>query len=103
VLLELLDYAFEIGIAGAKPPCEPVPATLSDTLAVSDHLEFTGLASHNDSFNIEALFDEGHEPRDLGLVVLSRRAVDDLDLHSVFRSTSCTHLVDPSIGRARPA
>jgi hypothetical protein len=32
------------------------------------------------------LFDEGHETRDLGLVILSSGAVDDLDLHPVLRS-----------------
>jgi len=81
VLLELLDHAIEIGIAGAKAPCEPVPTALGNPLAVSDHLELTGLTRCSDGFNVEALLDEGHETRDLGLVVLSRRAVNDLDLH----------------------
>ena len=81
MLLELLDHTFEIRIAGAKPPCEPVPTALGNPFAVSDHLELTGLTRRNDGFNVEALLDEGHETRDLGLVVLSRRAVNDLDLH----------------------
>jgi hypothetical protein len=79
----LLDHAFEIGIAGAKAPCEPVPTTLGNPLAVSDHLELTGLTMRSHGFNVEALLDEGHETRDLGLVVLSRGAVNDFDLHSV--------------------
>jgi hypothetical protein len=78
---ELLDHTFEIWIAGAKAPCEPVPTALGNPLAVSDHLELTGPTRRNDGFNVEVLFDEGHETRDLGLVVLSRRAVNDLDLH----------------------
>jgi hypothetical protein len=86
VLLELLDHAIEIGIAGTKAPCEPVPTALGNPLAVSDHLELTGLTRRNHGFNVEALLDEGHETRDLGLVVLSRRAVNDLDLHSVLIS-----------------
>jgi hypothetical protein len=81
VLRELLDHTFEIGIAGAKAPSEPVPTALGNLLAVSDHLELTGLTRRKDGFNAEALFDKGHETRDLDLVVLSRRAVNDLDLH----------------------
>jgi len=42
VLLELLDHVIEIGIAGAKAPCEPVPTALGYPLAVSDNLELTG-------------------------------------------------------------
>jgi len=79
----LLHHAIEIGIAGAKSPCEPVPAAFGNLLAVGDHLELTGLTGGSDGFKVEAPLDEGHETRDLGLVVLSRRAVNDLDLHSV--------------------
>jgi hypothetical protein len=86
-LLELLDHAIEIGIAGAEAPREPVPTALGNPLAVSDDLELTGLPRRNDGFNVEALFDEGRETRDLGLVVLSCRAVNDLDLH-LFSSAS---------------
>ena len=81
MLFELLDHTFEIRIAGAKTPCEPVPTALGNPFAVSDHLELTGLTRRKDGFNAAALFDEGHETRDLGLVVLSRRTVNDLDLH----------------------
>ena len=81
MLRELLDHTFEIGIAGAKAPCEPVPTALGNLLAVSEHLELAGLTRRKDCFNVEALFDKGHETRDLGLVVLSRRTVNDLDFH----------------------
>ena len=81
MLLELLDHTFQIRIASAKAPCEPVPTAFRNPFAVSDHLELTNLARRQDGFNIEPLFDEGHETRDLCLVVLSRRAVNDLDLH----------------------
>jgi len=81
VLRELLDHTFEIRIAGAKATCKPVPAALSYLRAVSNHIELTGLTGRNHSFNAEPLFDQGHETRDPGLVVLSRRAVNDLDLH----------------------
>jgi hypothetical protein len=77
----LLDHAFQIRIASAKAPCEPVPTAFRNPFAVSDHLELTSLARRKDGINIEALFDEGHETRDLCLVVLSRRAVNDLNLH----------------------
>jgi hypothetical protein len=90
VFLELLDHAIEIGIAGAKASCKPVPTALGYPLAVSDDLELTCLPGRNDGFYAEAIFDEGHETRDLGSVVLSRRAVDDLDLHYVIQSASCS-------------
>jgi hypothetical protein len=81
VLLDPLDHAIEIGIAGAKLPREPVPSALGNPLAVRNHLELTGFAGRKDSFYAKALLDEGHETRDLGLVVLSRGAVNDFDLH----------------------
>ena len=80
-LFDLLDHAIQIGIARTKASCEPVPAALCNFLAVSDNLELTSLPRCNDGFSVEALLDEGHETRDLGLVVLSGRAVNNLDLH----------------------
>lgn len=80
-LFDLLDHTIEIGIAGAEPPCEPVPTAFGNSLAVSNNLELTSLPRRDDGFNVEALLDEGHETRDLGLVILSCRAVNNLDLH----------------------
>ena len=71
---------------GSRPASDPVPAAFSDSLAVRDHLELTGPAGSRHGLGTEALFDEGHETRDLGLVILSSGAVDDLDLHPVLRS-----------------
>jgi hypothetical protein len=85
-LLELLNHAIEIGIAGAKASCEPVSAALRNTLAVGDYLKLTGLPRRNHGFNAEPLLDEGRETRDLSLVVLSRWAGNYLDLHSVLQS-----------------
>lgn len=81
-LLDLLDDAVQIGITGAKSLCEPVPAATGDLLAVRDHVELAGVTRSRDGVDIQALLDEGRETRDLGLVVPSRRAVDDFDLHS---------------------
>jgi len=89
-LLELFDHLIEIGIAGSKAPCEPVPTALGNPLAINDNLELTRLSRLNDGFNIEAVLDEGHETRDLGLVVLSCRAVNDLDLQCVLQSAWCS-------------
>ena len=50
--LKLFDHAIEIGITGAKTPCEPVPTALRNPLAVREHLELTGLARCNDSVNV---------------------------------------------------
>jgi len=84
----LLDQAIEIRIPGSKSPREPISAALGNPLAVRDHLELTGLTRRNDGFNVQALLDEGRETRDLGTVVLSRRAMNDFDLHSVLQTTS---------------
>ena len=81
LLLELVDYSVEVRIAGAKASGEPVAAALGNPFAVSDNLELAGLTRRKDGFDAEALLDEGHETRDLDLVVLSRRAVNDFDLH----------------------
>ena len=85
-LRELFDHALEIRIAGAKFPGEPVSTAFRDLVTVCDHIELTGFAWPDDRINIEALLDVGHETRDLGFIVLSRWAINDLDLHSVLRS-----------------
>jgi hypothetical protein len=88
----MLDYTVEIGIAGAKAPCEPVSTALGNSLAIGDHLKLTGLARRKHSFNAEPLLDEGQETRDLGFVVLSRGAGNYLDLHCVLQSAWCGRL-----------
>jgi hypothetical protein len=87
-LVELLDQAIEIRVAGSKYPREPISTAFGNPLAVCDHLELTGLTRCNDDFNAQALLDEGRETRDLDLVVLSGRAMNDFDLHSVLQTTS---------------
>jgi hypothetical protein len=82
VSLEPLDHPIEIGIASSKAPGEPVPTSRGNSLAVRDHVELTSLARRTDGICVQALLDEGHETRDFDLVVLSRRAVNDFDLHS---------------------
>jgi hypothetical protein len=83
LLLEPLNYALELGIAGAKAARQPIAATLGNLLAVSNHVELTGPARRKHGVYVEALLNEGHETRDLRAVVLSGRTVDDLDFHSV--------------------
>lgn len=78
---ETLNHAVQIWIARAEAACEPVPAAFRDFLAVSKHVELPGLARCATHFNIQPLLDFGHETRDLGLVVLSRWAVNDFYLH----------------------
>ena len=79
----MLYQAIEIGVAGSKSPREPISTALGNPLAASDHVELTGLTRCNDGFNVQALLDEDRETRDPGIVVLSRRVVNDFDLHSV--------------------
>lgn len=81
-LPDLFDDAIEIRVASAKFTREPVPTPLRNPLAVRDHLELSGLTGGKDRLNAQALLDESHETRDLDLIVLSRRAVNDFNLHS---------------------
>ena len=92
MLLDLLDHAIEIGIAGSKAPCEPVATALGNPLAIRDHLELTGLASRSDGCDVQMIFDEGHDTLDLGLVARSGRAANDFNFHPILQSASCNHL-----------
>ena len=84
----MVHHAVEIGIARAKHSGEPVPAALGDLRPVRDDVELAGLPRRSRGINSQSLLDEGHETRDLGIVVLSGRAVNDFDLHSVLQTTS---------------
>ena len=79
-LVDLLNHGFKIGIASAPFPCEPVSTALGDSLAISDYIKLTRLAGHDHCVNAEPILDEGHETRDLGFVVLSRRTGNYFDL-----------------------
>jgi hypothetical protein len=50
-LLELLDHAVEIGIAGAKAARKPVSPALGYFLAIGEDLELTGAPRLSDSLN----------------------------------------------------
>jgi len=100
VLLELLDHPIEIGVTGAKFSREPVAAAFGNFLAVRDHFELSGLTGREDGFHVQVLPDEGHETRDLNLVILSRRAVKDLNLHCVLPSDPCSRAAAQSICRS---
>jgi hypothetical protein len=88
VFLNLFDHALEVGITGAKATRKPVPAALGNFLAVGKNFELTRLTGRNDSINVQALLDEGRETRDLAVVVLSGRTVNDFDLHLQLPSDS---------------
>ena len=85
-LLQFLYHAIQIRIPSAKASCEPVPPSLCDLLAIRHHIELTSLSRRKYHFHIQPILDEVHETRDLYFVVLSRRAVNDFDLHSILRS-----------------
>ncbi len=76
-----MDDVLGVGIACAKAAREPVTATLNDCLGIGGHLELAGFSGCEHDIQIEALLDEGCETRSLGLVVLSGRAVLNLDIH----------------------
>jgi hypothetical protein len=86
LLDELLDQTIEIRIAGTKASCEKIPPAFGNPIAVHQHIELTSLTGRENGCYVQALLDEGHETRDLDLVVLSGRAVNDFDLHSVLQT-----------------
>ena len=88
LLLELLDHSIQIRIPRAEFPREPIPAALGNLLAVGNHLELTSLPRRKDGLNPQALLDEGHETRDLDLVVLSGGAMHDFHFHAVLQSAA---------------
>jgi len=55
-LLELLNHAIEIGVAGAKASCEPVPTAPRDSLAIGEHFKLTSLARRNNSLQWRTAF-----------------------------------------------
>jgi hypothetical protein len=67
-------------------PRDSAILTLRDLFAIRHHIKLTSLPRHKHHIHIQAILDEAHETRDLYLVVLSRRAVNDFDLHCVLRS-----------------
>jgi hypothetical protein len=88
-LLKLVDHAIEIGIACAKLLREPVAAALGNYFAVRDYLELTGLTRRKHRINSQSLLDEGHETRDLNLIVLSCWTVNDFDFHWGLQFAKC--------------
>jgi hypothetical protein len=89
VLLDLVDHALEIGIACTKAPREPVPTTPGNLLAVYDYVKLSDLTRDEHGFHAYTLLDRSRETRDLRLIAMSRRAVNDLDFHSVLQSVLC--------------
>jgi hypothetical protein len=65
---------------------KPIAAALGNDFTVGDDVELTGLAWRRNCVDVEASLDEGHETRDLRLVALSSRAIEDLDRHPVLDS-----------------
>jgi len=80
---EPFNQLAEIWIARAKLPREPIPPACRYLLAVRNNVELTGLTRRVYNFDIQALFDQGRETRDLRSIVVSSRAVHDFNLHPV--------------------
>lgn len=76
-----VDHAIKIGIACTEAARYPVPATLRDFLTIYDNVELTGLAWDNCGFHVKASPEDSRETRDLGLIAVSGRAVNNFDYH----------------------
>jgi len=87
--LELVNHAVKIRIAGAQASGEPVSTAFDDCLAIGEHLKLASLARCNHGVNAQLILNQGHETRDLGFVVLSRRAGTYLNFHCVLHSVWC--------------
>lgn len=81
--LELVHHRAEVRVPGSKSPGEPVPAAGGNVLAVGDYIELPPRARNRDCLDVQSLPDQGHETRDLSLVVLSGGAVDDFYVHAL--------------------
>ena|SRR5690349_12151694 len=84
-LLELVNHAFQIRIAGAKASGEPVSAALHHCLAIGKNFKLASFARHNYGVNAEPLFNHGRETRSLGFIVSSRGAGTYFNFHSVLQ------------------
>ena len=69
-----------------------VATALGNPLAIGDDFELTNLVQSKDGVNSEGLLNEGHETCDLGLSVVSCRAVNDLEPSWVLQSRSFSQL-----------
>jgi hypothetical protein len=85
-LLELLNHVIEIGITRAETSGKPVSAPLRHSLVIRQHFKLARLARRYHCINAQPFFNQGHETRDLGFVVLSRRAGTYLNFHSVLHT-----------------
>jgi hypothetical protein len=80
-LLQLINHALQIRIAGAKASGEPVASALHHCLAIGQHFKLSCLSRRDNGINAQPLFNQGHETRDLGFVVPSSRAGKYLNVH----------------------
>jgi hypothetical protein len=86
VLLQFLDHSIQIRIPSPEAPRKPVSPSLRDLLPIRHNIKLTRLSRHKHYFHIQPILDQVHETRDLYLVILSRRAVNDFNLHHILRS-----------------
>jgi len=82
-LPQVIDQRPEVGIASAEAARQKVAAALGDAFTVGEHLEFADLPGPLHGIDVQSLFDQGHEPRDLLGVVGSSRAMNDFNLHGL--------------------
>lgn len=80
---ELLNDGVQVRVARAKASRQPISATLCDPLTVSENFELPCFPRPNHGFDSEPISDHGREPRDLGSIAVSCRALNDLDCHAL--------------------
>jgi len=85
-LLQLVNHAIKVRIAGAKASGEPVPAALRYCCPIGQHRKLAGFTGRNHGIDSEPFFNQGHETRDLGFIVSSCRAGTYFDIHAVLQS-----------------
>ena len=83
ILLERVDDTLQIRITQPEAAREKIAATSGDQFPVGKNVELALAAWGADGLNSETTLDEGRETRDLGLIVASCGAVDDLNLHAL--------------------
>lgn len=80
-LLQKVHNTLEVRVPEPEAASDEVPATLCDGASVDKNVELALATRCPNRVDSDTALDQGREPRDLGLVVVSSGTVDDLNLH----------------------
>lgn len=90
-LRQQLQHVVQVRIPSPKRSGKPVSSPSSDLVTIDEHVELARFPRRNHRRNTKPLLNQGREPRNLGLVVLSGRTGDDFNFQFLypFHGPSC--------------